>query len=150
MENRRIHRVSFHRPEFRRIPRPLCIYRVPFQRDRILSRFIPQKRITIPNASEEAFVIPSGTCSFIKISRSVFAIPFPPMDSLLSAEYVPFNRRPRTVQCTRCAVCPPFFPVTLLHFSYDPLRGAASMNRLKSAAPRFPSRSTGVSRTRTF
>lgn len=96
--------------------RRLCIHRVPFQRDRILGRFIPQKRITIPNAFEEAFVISSGTCSFIKISRSVFAILFLPMNSLLSLEYVPFNRCLRTTYNVHGAVRPCIFPCYIVPF----------------------------------
>lgn len=102
----------------------MCTLCPAFEKDRTLDRFIPRKRITIPNAPEEAFVISSGTCSFIKISPSVFAIPFLPVNSpRFFLERVPFIRHRRTARIVHVAVTSPFFRVTTSHFSSDPVRG---------------------------
>lgn len=124
-EDQKVDRSGF---QWAKLPTTLdaCVYTASRFKGAVFSAVLsPQKRITIPNAFEEAFVISSGTCSFIKISRSVFAIPFLPMNSLLSLEYVPFNRQLRTaVQCTRCRLS--------LYFSalYCPVSRAARFARL--------------------
>lgn len=130
-EDQKVDRSGF---QWAKLPTTLdaCVYTASRFKGAVFSAVLsPQKRITIPNAFEEAFVISSGTCSFIKISRSVFAIPFLPMNSPLSLEYVPFNRQLRTaVQCTRCRLS--------LYFSalYCPVSRVARFARLDESSSR--------------